>query len=59
MIDAAGGRRRGDDPGDPDDAMAAGTVVEVKGVVVTAIDSYGNRTGDLWVQEVVAARSRA
>ena len=34
------------------DAMAAGTVVEVKGVVVTAIDSYGNRTGDLWVQEV-------
>ncbi len=32
-------------------AMAVGTVVEVKGVVVTVIDSYGNRTGDLWVQE--------
>jgi hypothetical protein len=34
-----------------DAAMPVGTVVEVKGVVVTVIDSYGNRTGDLWVQE--------
>lgn len=34
-----------------DDAMPAGTQVEVKGVVVTAIDSFGSRTGDLWVQE--------
>ncbi len=33
------------------DAMAAGTQVSVKGVVVTAIDSFGNRTGDLFVQE--------
>lgn len=33
------------------DSMAPGTPVEVKGVVVTAIDAYGNRTGDLWVQE--------
>jgi hypothetical protein len=33
------------------DAMAAGTAVEVKGVVITAIDTYGNRTGDIWVQE--------
>lgn len=33
------------------DAMAAGTQVSVKGVVVTAIDTFGNRTGDLFVQE--------
>jgi len=33
------------------DAMASGTAVEVKGVVVTAIDSFGNRTGDLFVSE--------
>lgn len=33
------------------DAMPSGTQVTLKGVVVTAIDSYGNRTGDLWVQE--------
>ena len=33
------------------DAMPVGTAVEVRGVVVTAIDSFGNRTGDLWVQD--------
>src|SRR5687767_8547473 len=34
-----------------DPAMPAGTVVELDGVVVTAIDAFGARTGDLWVQE--------
>ena len=33
------------------DAMPVGTVVELDGVVVTAIDSFGARTGDIWVQE--------
>ncbi|HLL20781.1 MAG TPA: hypothetical protein VK427_01560 [Kofleriaceae bacterium] len=33
------------------DAMPVGTKVEVRGVVVTAIDSFGSRTGDLWVQD--------
>jgi hypothetical protein len=33
------------------DAMAPGTVVSVKGVVVTAIDAFGSRAGDLFVQE--------
>ncbi len=33
------------------DAMATGTAVELRGVVVTAIDIYGARTGDLWVGE--------
>ncbi len=33
------------------DAMAAGTQVSVKGVVVTAIDAYGARTGDFFVQD--------
>ncbi len=32
-------------------AMMPGTVVSVKGVVVTAIDAFGSRTGDLFVQE--------
>src|SRR5262245_9858942 len=34
-----------------DDSMPVGTVVELKGVIVTAIDSFGARTGDLWVQD--------
>jgi hypothetical protein len=34
-----------------DDAMPPGTRVTVRGVVVTAIDTYGDRTGDFWVQE--------
>jgi hypothetical protein len=34
-----------------DDAMPVGTKVELEGVIVTAIDAYGSRTGDLWVQE--------
>lgn len=33
------------------DAMPVGTQVSVKGVVVTAIDSFGNRTGDFFVQD--------
>lgn len=33
------------------DAMAKGTVVELRGVVVTAIDTYGDRTGDFFVQD--------
>lgn len=33
------------------DSMPEGTVVSVKGVVVTAIDTFGNRTGDLWIQD--------
>lgn len=56
----------GDDaPADPDapppggmkiqdvqnDSMAPGTAVQLKGVVVTAIDSFGARTGDFWVQD--------
>ena len=33
------------------DAMAKGTAVELRGVVVTAIDTYGDRTGDFFVQD--------
>ncbi len=33
------------------DDMPKGTAVEVKGVVVTAIDAFGARTGDIWVEE--------
>lgn len=32
-------------------SMAEGTAVTLKGVVVTAIDAFGSRTGDLWVQD--------
>ena len=31
--------------------MMAGTKVTLRGVVVTAIDNYGGKTGDIWVQE--------
>jgi len=34
-----------------DPAMTNGTPVTLKGVVVTAIDAYGSKTGDIWVQE--------
>jgi hypothetical protein len=34
-----------------DEAMANGTAVKLKGVVVTAIDKYGAKTGDIWVEE--------
>lgn len=34
-----------------DPAMTNGTAVTVKGVVVTAIDAYGSKTGDFWIQE--------
>lgn len=33
------------------DAMTPGTPVTVRGVVVTAIDNFGDRKGDIWVQE--------
>ncbi len=33
------------------DNMPVGTAVALKGVVVTAIDSFGAKTGDIWVQE--------
>ena len=33
------------------DAMASGTAVKIKGVVVTAIDKFGAKTGDIWVEE--------
>ncbi len=33
------------------DTMAPGTPVELRGVVVTAIDTYGSRTGELFVSE--------
>lgn len=33
------------------DAMPPGTPVKLKGVVVTAIDAFGSRTGDLFVQD--------
>src|SRR5207249_6515043 len=33
------------------DMMAPGTPVTLKGVVVTAIDTFGAKTGDIWVEE--------
>ncbi len=33
------------------DAVADGAAIELEGVIVTAIDAYGARTGDFWVQE--------
>ena len=33
------------------DAMASGTAVELRGVVITAIDNFGDRTGDMFVSE--------
>jgi hypothetical protein len=33
------------------DMMAPGTPVTLKGVVVTAVDTFGAKTGDLWVEE--------
>jgi hypothetical protein len=35
----------------PDNRIPAGTNVTVKGVVVTAVDRYGMRVGNIWVQE--------
>lgn len=34
-----------------DPAMATGTAVKLKGVVVTAVDNYGGKKGDIWVEE--------
>jgi len=33
------------------DSMPPGTAVSLSGVVVTAIDAYGAKTGDIWVEE--------
>jgi hypothetical protein len=33
------------------DKMPAGTGVKLKGVVVTAIDAFGARTGDMWIED--------
>jgi hypothetical protein len=33
------------------DAMQPNTPVELHGVIVTAIDTFGTKTGDLWVEE--------
>ena len=33
------------------DAMAPGTAVSLSGVIVTAIDSFGTKTGNIWVEE--------
>jgi len=33
------------------DAMAPGTPVTLRGVVVTAIDNFGGKMGDIWVEE--------
>ena len=33
------------------DAMASGTEVKVKGVVVTAVDNFGGKKGDFWIEE--------
>ena len=35
----------------PDNRIPAGTTVSVEGVVVTAVDRYGMRVGNFWVQE--------
>jgi hypothetical protein len=35
----------------PDNRVPPGTTVNVRGVVVTAVDRYGMRTGNFWVQE--------
>lgn len=32
-------------------SMMPGTKVTLRGVIVTAIDNYGGKTGDIWVQE--------
>lgn len=47
--DAPGGSVRIQDV--QNDSMAAGTPVALSGVVVTAIDAYGAKTGDIWVQD--------
>jgi len=34
------------------DTMLPGTAVELHGVIITAIDAFGAKTGDLWVEEL-------
>lgn len=48
--DAPGGSVRIQDV--QNDSMAAGTPVALSGVIVTAIDMFGTKTGDIWVEEV-------
>lgn len=35
----------------PDGRVAEGTTLQIKGVVVTAVDRYGMRTGNFWIEE--------
>lgn len=65
LVACRGGGGPGDDDDNPDapvggsvtiqqvqdPAMPEGTVVELDGVIVTAIDGFGARTGDIYVQE--------
>ena len=48
-IDAPGGAVHIQDV--QNDAMPPGTAVSLSGVVVTAIDTFGAKTGDIWVEE--------
>lgn len=61
--DGGGGNTGDDDDTHPDtpaktkiqdvqnDAMPPGTAVSLSGVIVTAIDAFGPKTGDFWVEE--------
>lgn len=49
MVDAPPGGLKVKDV--QNDSMMPGTAVELRGVVVTAIDTFGDRTGDIWVQD--------
>src|SRR4051794_9358229 len=57
-IDAGGGSDSGSGSGGgltvkdvQADSMKSGTAIELKGVIVTAIDGFGGKTGDFWVQD--------
>lgn len=66
LVACRGGGDNGDDTPDPDgppvagsvtiqevqsDTMPSGTVIELEGVIVTAIDSLGGGSGGFWVSE--------
>jgi len=64
LVACRGGGGNGDDVVTPDapggvvhiqdvqnDSMPSGTAVTLQGVVVTAIDTFGAKTGDMWVEE--------
>ena len=36
---------------DPGNKVAVGAMVNIRGVVVTAIDTYGTKTGNFWIEE--------